>query len=227
MRIRRHAAAAAALAIVLTGGLSACGDDEKAPQGAESSTAASASPSESPSETSSPDAESAEPSESATSPSVRPANGKQFRGAGFAFRAPKGWTNATAKARELNSLVKLAAADAPDSTGFATNVNVVVADAGVQEPNAEQLEQISEAIEKRLTSLVPKLKVNDTTEVAGQPALDHEGPAAKGGVRYYIHQFGAFNEGNAYTITFSFSRQTKPAQRDRVTDAVLASWTWR
>jgi hypothetical protein len=223
MHLRRHTAAAAALAIVLTGGLASCGDDEEAPRGAESSPAASASPDESAGQ----ETEPAEPTESASSPAVRPANGKQFRGDGFVFRTPKGWTNATRKARELNPLVKLAAADAPDDTGFATNVNVVVADAGVQEPDEEDLEQISAAIQKRLTSLVPKLEVNDTTEVAGQPALSHEGAAAKSGLRYYIHQFVAFNEGKAYTITFSFSRQTKPAERDRVTDAVLASWTWR
>lgn len=219
MRIRQYAVAPIALSLALTGVLSGCGEDEKSPRGAATKSTPAA-PSTSASEAAS---ASAEPEDRET---ADPAAGKQFEGQGFSFNAPKGWTDATAKAKELNSLVELAAAAAPDDTGFATNVNVVVADAGVEQPNEQQMQQISDAIEKRLTSLVPKLKVNGTTKVADQPALDHEGAATKSGVNYYIHQFVAFREGKAYTITFSFSRQHKPAQRQQVIDAVLASWSW-
>lgn len=181
------------------------------------------------------DQDAREPSSSAPSTSepaapwedAAPAQGLAMAGTGYTFKAVKGWTNATKGAKAVNQLVEVAASAAPDASGFATNVNVVVSNAGVQQPDEEQLDEISAAIGKELVKLVPQLKVNEQTEVAGQPALDHEGAAARDGVNYYIHQFVTFKDGKAYTITFSFSRAATPAQRTAVIHPVLASWAWK
>lgn len=158
---------------------------------------------------------------------AEPATGRSFSGKGYSFKAPEGWRDATRSAKDLNKLVEVAAAAAPDDSGFATNLNVVVADAGVDEPNAQLLAQVSDAIKKRLSGLVPKLKVNPQTEVSGRPALHHEGAASKSGVNYYIDQYVAFDDGNAFTITFSFGRDKTARQRAAVVGPVLAGWTWK
>lgn len=229
MRISLHTAAPLALVLALTGALGACGKDS--PAGSEASSTPSPSVStggQSPSASASDGGTTAsEPLAEAPWESAEPAGGKLFEGHGFGFRAPEGWTDATQKAKELNQLVDLAAAAAPDKTGFATNVNVVVADAGVEDPTPDQLEEVTKAITSRLDALVPKLEVNPTTALDGRPTLDHEGAATKAGVNYYIHQYVAFEGRNAYTITFSFSREASPKQRQQVINEVMASWSWR
>ena len=152
----------------------------------------------------------------------KPAAGPKFSGKGYAFHTPQGWTDATKRAKKLNAMVALAATDKPDSSGFATNVNVVVADAGVQQPSSAQLTEISQAIKKRLKSLVPRLRVDPTTSVDGAVALHHEGPATKSGVKYYIDQYVAFQDGKAYTVTFSYGRTTSTKQRAKVSGSVLS-----
>lgn len=211
------------LAVLLVGTLAGCGNDAGS---SDRGSSRSASPSASATTDSSGGTTGASRAPAPWA-DTEPADGKEFRGHGFSFRAPRGWTDETAKARQLNQLVDLAAAGAPDRSGFATNVNVVVSDSGVDEPTDEQLGQVSQQIRKRLASLVPRLTVNRTTELAGRPTLDHEGAANKSGVGYYIHQYVAFKDGNAYTITFSFSPTTKPGKRQQVINAVMASWAWR
>jgi hypothetical protein len=227
MRTPLHTAAALALATSLTVLLGACGTDAARPADARPSSTmtATASPSARGTEGGAPDG-TTEPTAAPPWQHAKPADGRTFRGQGFSFRAPKGWTDETEKAQQLNQLVDLAAAAAPDRSGFATNVNVVVSDAGVEDPSDDQLRQISAAIKSRLSTLVPELTVNPLTQLDGRPTLDHEGPATKQGMPYYIHQYVAFDAGNAYTVTFSFSRESKPAQRQQVIDQILASWSW-
>lgn len=212
MRLRRSTTAAVALLLAAT--LTGCGGDDEVAAGEKEKAAASSSASPEPLQ----------------SPSVAPAQGRTFEGKGYAFTAPKGWKDATASARQANKSIALAAAaQKPDAGGFATNVNVIVNPSGLDgDPGEGQLEQFSTTIadSPALRRLVPKLKVNDPTEVAGQPALNHEGAASRSGVRYYMDQYIAFKDGNAYTITFSFGRRTRPAERDRIAGSVLASWTW-
>ncbi len=205
----RRTAPALALAIALA--LTGCGGEEEKQDTAKSP------------ETSSPSAtEPASPWEE-----TPPAQGLVLNGGDYSFKAVKGWTDATKEAQAVNKMVQVAASAAPDATGFATNVNVVVSNAGVEEPTEAQMTQISEAIKKELVKLAPQLTVNEQTQIAGQPALDHEGAAARGGVNYYIHQYVAFKQGKAYTITFSFSRATTPQQRTGIINPVMASWTWK
>lgn len=209
--LRRTAPALAlALALALTG----CGGEEEEKKDTAKSPETS---------TSSPTAtEPASPWEG-----TAPAQGLALGGDAYGFKAVKGWTDATKDAKAVNQMVQVAASAAPDATGFANNVNVVVSDAGVEEPSDDQMSQISAAIKKELVKLAPQLKVNEPTELAGQPALDHEGAAARKDVKYYIHQYVAFRQGKAYTITFSFSRATTPQQRAGIINPVMASWTWK
>lgn len=202
---------APALALAIALALSGCGGAEEkqdAPRSPETSTPTATEP--------------ASPWEG-----TPPAQGMALNGDGYSFNAVKGWTDATKEAKAVNQMVQVAASAAPDATGFATNVNVVVSDAGVEEPTDEQMTQISGAIKKELVKLAPRLKVNEQTRVAGQPALDHEGAASREDVDYYIHQYVAFRERKAYTITFSFSRATTPEQRTGIINPVMASWTWK
>ncbi len=204
MRLRRTLPVLAlSLAMALTG----CGGDEE-PKGGATSSSATESP--------------AVPWDDA-----EPAVGREMSGTGYTFKAPKGWIDATENAKAVNQLVEVAASDEPDETGFATNVNVVVSDAGMEEPDEDQLKDVSDAIQKELVKLAPKLRVNEPTELEGQPTLDHEGAAVREDIRYYIHQYVAFKNRKAYTITFSFSRAKTGKERAAVINPVLASWSWK
>lgn len=217
MRIRRALTPALlSCALVLTGCASDGGQEDETDKPGSAST------------TTDPSSPSTEPTAGTTAAGAgaKPATGRSFSGKGYTFKAPEGWTDATRQAKDLNSLVEVAAAASPDDSGFATNMNVVVADSGVDEPNAELLRQVSDAIKKRLSDLVPELRVNAQTEISGKPALHHQGAATKSGVEYYIDQYVAFDDGKAFTITFSFGRDKTADQRAAVVGPVLAGWAW-
>lgn len=170
-----------------------------------------------------------DPSSAPTSPSappVEPATGPALKGTGYTFHLPQGWVQRTLEYKRAEKELEVAGGTAPDATGIANAVKVRITDAKVDEPDAAQLEEISKTVTKELKTLIPQLVVNEPTEIDGQPALDHEGPAARGGQQYYIHQYIAFKDGKAYAITFQFSRVVTGTQRTAIVAPVLASWTW-
>lgn len=171
----------------------------------------------------------ATPSAPSSSPTPRaaPATGPLLSGTGYAFHLPRGWEQRTREYKRAEKEIEVAGADAPDASGIADAVKVRVTDSAVAEPDDTQLQEISTTITRELRTRIPKLVVNHPTEIADQPALDHEGALAQQGTPYYIHQFIAFKGGKAYAITFQFSRATTGKQRSEIIGPVLASWTWR
>lgn len=161
-----------------------------------------------------------------TAPTVQPAQGPELKGTGYRFHLPKGWEEHTAEYKRAEKEIEVAGSDVPDATGIADAVKVRVTDAKIDEPDEDQLEEISKTVTKELSSAIPKLLVNDPIEIDGQPALDHEGAATADGAKYYTHQFIAFKDGKAYAITFQFSRAATGKQRAAVIEPVLASWKW-
>lgn len=170
------------------------------------------------------------PSTSATTPPaprphVPPATGPLLAGTGYSLHAPRGWR---VRGRLPDQpLVQVAATAPPDRSGYAPNLNVIVSNTGVDMPDEAQLKAISATIVREIHTIAPKVQVNPTTTIAGQPALDHEALASKNGQQYALHQFVVFRDGKAYTITFTFGRSATAAQRNAVIDPVLSSWKWR
>src|SRR5690242_11557467 len=78
-----------------------------------------------------------------TAPAAEPAKGPELKGTGYRFHLPKGWEEHTAEYKRAEKEIEVAGSDVPDATGIADAVKVRVTDAKIDEPDDEQLEEIS------------------------------------------------------------------------------------
>ncbi|WP_167880308.1 hypothetical protein [Nocardioides guangzhouensis] len=203
----------AALLLVGSLALTACGEDD--PRSASSggpatSSAASESPTESPS--------------AAVSEAPRADLKGDIVGKGYAFDLPGGWVDTTKQARELQASIDTAAAEKEADDGFSDNLNV-----GYQAGSTATLDQLEAAVPGQLANLVQKgdLDVLPRTELGGVEAIHHRAPAKLGSTEYFLEQFAAVTDsGDVAIVTFSFSRDVPEAQRDKVIATVTDSWQW-
>ena len=145
-------------------------------------------------------------------------------GKGYAFDLPQGWVDTTKQARELQASIDTAAAEKEADDGFSDNLNV-----GFQAGSTATLDQLEAAVPGQLANLVKKgdLEVLPRTELGGVEAIHHRAPAKLGTTEYFLEQFAAVtDEGDVAIVTFSFSRDVPEAQRDKVIATVTDSWQW-
>lgn len=161
----------------------------------------------------------AEPTPISSAPAVEPADGDTISGTGYSFAVPEGWGDpGPIEGFDADSL----AADLDDADGFADNVNVILSPAGKVE-----LDQVESAGPGELEGGgATDVSVEPRVTVAGEEAAHISANLASGDTSYLIEQFYVNSDDQTYIVTFSFSPDVADADRQAVTDAVLASWAW-
>ena len=212
----RPRAAAAVVALLLSGVLAGCGgsdsavDEPAVDSGGDTSTGSSASGSPSPDAT-----ESGSPAD--------PATDGQLIGDGYALTLPEGWQDATAQFQEYSPLIDAGALDATQSgRSFSDNVNVLRNADQPELPTAQAERQFAE----ELGTVASEVRVEEPADVAGVDAVHLTGRTRAGEVIAHTDQYICWVDEAYYVITFSYGDQTPPAQREEEVAAMLASWTW-
>lgn len=205
---------ASVVAVALAPLLAACGGTA-APAAAPS---ASGSPT-APSSTASP--VSAPSSPAAVSGSARPATGPRISGAGYSYRAPKGWRDfgSTLSAKGADS----AAAALTPTHGFTSNVNVVIVDESF---GRDQVDAVAERARDEVDAGSHTYKVLAPTTVAGSIAGHLGGPRTSSGATYWLEQYLISHGSHTYVVSFSFSPKVPGSERSKEIAEILASWTW-
>jgi len=152
-------------------------------------------------------------------PAADPAAGDTISGTGYTYAVPEDWGDpGPIEGFDPDSF----AADLDDEDGFADNVNVILSPAGRVE-----LDEVESAGPGELEGGgATGVTVEDRLTVAGAEAAHISAGLASEGTEYLIEQFYLNSEDQTFIVTFSFSPDVADADRQAVTDAVLASWTW-
>lgn len=167
------------------------------------------------------DTSSAKETTSAATPSVEPATGDEVEADGFSFTAPEGWVDVTDK---IPGYTPAAAYSAPNATdGFSANVNVL------QEPNAAGV-SMDEVVEQGTQQLeaagFTEVEAEDTIEVDGAETAVLTAQGAQNGVQYRTRQYFALADDAAWVITFSFPANSDEADRTKLAESVMTTWSW-
>jgi predicted small secreted protein len=152
--------------------------------------------------------------------SAAPATGEAVTGDGYEYSLPDGWT--TTDDPSLVGQADTLAYDATDTDDFSDNINVLLSPAGEVTPDQVETQGLQEFTNGGSTDVA----VDERLMIAGSEAAHLSGPLSAGGASYFLEQYYPSHDGQTYVVTFSFSDTLSDADRDAVTDAVLASWTW-
>lgn len=197
-----------ATALATTLSLAGCTDDsgDGASAGDPASSSSSPTPSDSTSPTETPTASS----------SVPDSFGSTVNGTGYTFEVPEGWGQPAQRPPGIE--MDAFAVDLQDADGFTDNVNVILSPA-----EAVTRQQIK----AEFAGAGAEVTFGDNVKISGIDSLHVMGELTNRGVGYYIEQFYPMAaDGQVYVVTFSFSVAVTPAQRTKVIDETLASWTW-
>lgn len=219
--LARSTTSALVLGLGLTVTLAGCGSSDSEPKAdSSSSSSTSSSPSAS--------AESSEGASAETSFTQSPATGPAIKGDDFAFNAPQGWNDVTARAKKLNAMVDVAYSSDKPVGNFAPNVNVVVSKGVYTGALSDTvLGQGEQQIKQELTKQgATDVKIEPRVKIAGDVALHITARLKTAQASYRTDQYLALHDGGGYTVTFSVPTSFDDAKRDAISFPSLASWTW-
>lgn len=146
--------------------------------------------------------------------------GTTITGTGYTYVVPRGWGPPPQKLPgfDPDSL----AVDLQDTDDFADNVNVLLSPASPMTPG-----EAERAAEQELTAVgASDISIQDRVTVAGGESAHTSAVMSMNDVEYRIEQFFPTDNAQTFVLTFSFSSSVTPPERNEVTDAVLASWSW-
>lgn len=159
---------------------------------------------------------------SAAAPSADAATGATITGKGYTYNAPEGWEKPKQDIPGTEAADTFAA-DLGDDDGFADNVNVLI-----QDPTPGKLD---DGIEKTLVSQleqapnVKDVEARERTTVAGDTSV-HIASTQDNAVKNLSEQYYVVHDGVLYVITTSFSTTVSQADRDEISESIIASWKW-
>lgn len=193
------------LALVSCLALTAC----SAPSGGTSSAppASSASPN------------SASATSAATVTSAPADTGARLSGDGYTLTLPRGWVDATAAFKEIQTAVDTGGKDSTDKSAFADNVNVVVQD------SAEYpLEQLKQQLTQQMQSAgSTNIEFKQNVQLDGTTALQ-VWSVTKVAKNAHTIQFLAFARQKIYVLTVSTDLSRLKA--DDLAQSVVSGWAW-
>jgi hypothetical protein len=158
----------------------------------------------------------------ADEPAADAAAGSKVEGTGYTYAVPEGWDVPTQEIPGTEQTDTFAA-DLTDADGFADNINVIRLDPAPM----EELDKLEKALTAELETAGSKdVTVRDRADIAGDEAVHIASVQNQQGKSYLTEQYNAIHDGVSYVVTFSFSDTVSDADRDKVADSILASWTW-
>lgn len=213
--------AVAAVAVVVLASCGSASTDEKT--SGKSSTAPSASASASDSGS---DSGSSTPSTGASS-TAKPARGLAMSGTGYTYHLPKSWEDISGQLKKNQPGIDTGGRAKPTTPPFTANLNTLTTPSQISgEPTQSDLDKLATQIKGEVASLAPSIKTLPRATIAGSPAVHQEGDATSQGTKFFLIQYFAVRNGANYGVTFAFPAKTSPAEREKVVQPVLASWSW-
>lgn len=146
--------------------------------------------------------------------------GPKIAGNGYNFLAPRGWTQPTDTNKPAG--VDTFVANLADADGFTDNINVLLSPAGEVSPDVVESQGVQELRDAGATDVT----VRNRVKVAGSETAHLSAGYTSGAVSDRLEQFYISRDGQTYVVTFSFSPTVSKADRDALTSAVLATWSW-
>jgi hypothetical protein len=167
---------------------------------------------------SAPPASSASPN-SASATSAPADTGARLSGDGYTLTLPRGWVDATAAFKEIQTAVDTGGKDSTDKSAFADNVNVVVQD------SAEYpLEQLKQQLTQQMQSAgSTNIEFKQNVQLDGTTALQ-VWSVTKVAKNAHTIQFLAFARQKIYVLTVSTDLSRLKA--DDLAQSVVSGWAW-
>lgn len=164
------------------------------------------------------------PSQTST---ATPASGIAMKGTGYAYHLPKAWEDITAQLKQSQPGIDTGGRAKPATPPFTSNMNTLTTPSQISgKPSDKDLDGLAAQIKQEVASLAPNVETKEHTSIAGAPAVHQEGQANSGGTKFFLVQYFAVYNGNNYGVTFAFPSGTTEADRTKIVEPVLASWTW-
>ncbi|TFC26407.1 MULTISPECIES: hypothetical protein [unclassified Cryobacterium] len=155
-----------------------------------------------------------------TAISAAPATGETLFGGGYDLTVPRGWS--VPKDVTLPDDVDVIAADLADADGFVDNVNVIVSPAGGMTPDQAESSAVDE-----FEGAGVNVTIRDRIMVAETESVHLSAKGSINGADYQIEQFHIpVTDWNTFVVTFSFSPTVSEADRNKLSESVLATWSW-
>ena len=157
------------------------------------------------------------PHSTASGLDAKPADGDTISTDYFTYTVPKDWKESP------NSKAITLAIDSKDPDGFADNLNVIKDDT-VATLKGDELE---DAVKKALTDAnASGIAVKDPVQVDGEEAVHVGAVFDLNGTTYRTEQYALAHDDMGYVVTLSFSPDVPTAERDKVSESILATWRW-
>lgn len=150
-------------------------------------------------------------------PTAEPADGTVISNDDFSFTLPDGWAESE-QSRALSLAV-----DLEDQDGFPDNIHVVM-DRTLVELDAAALEDAAEDIlaDGSATQITTKQPV----QIDGAEAVHTSAYFELSDPRYRTEQYAVVHDETGYVVTLSFSPDVGAAERDKISESILATWEW-
>ncbi|MRK00223.1 hypothetical protein GEV27_01690 [Aeromicrobium sp. S22] len=201
--MRTFSRRAAALTLMATLTLSACGSSDSSDNSSSSSSSSSK-------------------SEKATGFDAPPADGPTIKGTDYTYSVPDSWE--TPKNKPAGFDFDSLAVDSDDKDGFADNINVLRQSPA---PTGVTIEELSKNLGDELTKQGARdVKTNESVTVAGESAAHISMSQELNGNKNLTEQYYMLRKGALYVVTFSHSTDVSKADRDKIAGSVLSTWTW-
>jgi hypothetical protein len=145
------------------------------------------------------------------------ASGTEITTDEFTYTVPPGWEESE-ESRALSLAI-----DLQDKDGFSDNINVV-RDNTVAAVDGDQLEKSMENVLQSVNAT--GISVKDRIEIDGEEAVHVGAVFESNGKKYRTEQYAVSHRDKGYVVTVSFSPDVPEAQRDTVSESILATWSW-
>jgi hypothetical protein len=163
------------------------------------------------------DADGGKPTATASASQGSQESGTEITTDEFTYTVPPGWEESE-ESRALSLAI-----DLQDKDGFSDNINVV-RDNTVAAVDGDQLEK---SVENVLQSVnATGISVKDRIEIDGEEAVHVGAVFESNGKKYRTEQYAVSHRDKGYVVTVSFSPDVPEAQRDTVSESILATWSW-
>lgn len=154
--------------------------------------------------------------------SAEPANGPSIKGTDYTYSVPDTWE--TPKNKPAGFDFDSLAVDSDDKDGFADNINVLREDPAPSGLTSEQLDK--ELGDQLVKQGAKDVETQTAVTIDGERATHISMSQELNGNKNLTEQYYVVRDGALYVITFSHSPDLSEADRDEVAGSVLTTWKW-
>lgn len=156
---------------------------------------------------------------------VAPATGPTVTGTGYSFNAPETWS--VPDQGGMGAYESFATSPMTDE-GFMSNVNVGLSPLGSASIDALEKAAVAELKNTKVPDFtISNVTVKERVMVAGSEAAHVSSDVTMREVAIATEQYFLKNDGRAFVVTFTYLASIPKAERDAISESILATWTWK